>query len=258
MTNHKWCLAVLLIFTFAMTGGMARAEDTSPDDIAQWVKELDSDEFATREAAQRKLETAGETAVDAVREAALGESLEAAVRAIDILKKQSRGGDAALKQAATKALQQLADGENAIVAGRATDALKLEAAKTEQPDRNATPFIPLGGRRAIRIEARYAIIAGRSVSIKEVEIEAQEKDRKIKIVESREGHIKMKIVGKEDGMDATKEFEAESAEDLKKRNPEAHKIYEKYSYEKVSKGGRIPVRLRQVPAGPRDAELPEK
>ena len=121
-------------------------------------------------------------------------------------------------------------------------------------DEFATPF----GPRAIRIEARYAIIAGRSVSIKEVEIEAQEKDRKIKIVESREGHIKMKIVGKEDDVDATKEFEAESAEDLKKRNPEAHKIYEKYSYEKVSKGGRIPVRLRQVPAGPRDAELPEK
>lgn len=269
----------LLLLSAAFNVAVAQEKPTtevSPDDITQWVKDLDADEYGTRQSAQNKLEKAGVAAIDAVREAAVGESQEAASRAIDILQKHVRSEDEALKTAATGALQKLASGDNAIVAERAENALKPAEEETPQqaPD-TSVPVRPrvirFGGGGGIRIEAHAIQIGGgaKRVSIKNVdgnkEIDVEEKDRKIKIVESAEGHIKMKIEGAKDDMDGTKEIEAESAEELKKKDPEAHKIYEQYS--KGGGGARIefralpagplPVRPRIRPALPRDV-IPEK
>ena len=232
-------------------------------DIAQWVKELDADDYGTRQAAQQKLEKAGESAIDSVREAALGESQEAASRAIDILRKHVQGTDSAVKNAATAALKKLAEGENAIVADRAENALRPAPDKPEQPQENVRPagprVIPFGGRGGIRIEARAIQIGGkgaRKVSIKNVdgnkEIDVEEGERKIKIVESADGHIKLKVEGKKDDMDGSMEVEADNEEDLKKKDPEAHKIYKKYANGGV---GGAKIEFGAFPAGPRGIRI---
>ena len=250
----------LLLLSAAVNVVVAQEKPTtevSPDDITQWVKNLDADEYGTRQSAQKKLEKAGVAAIDAVREAAVGESQEAASRAIDILQKHARSDDESLKTAATGALQKLAEGDNAIVAERAENALKpMEEETPQQSPDTPVPVrprvIPFGGGGGIRIEAHAIQIGGgaKRVSIKNVdgnkEIDVEEKDRKIKITESAEGHIKMKIEGAKDDMDGTKEVEAESAEELKKKDPEAYKIYEQYS--KGSGGAKI--EFRALPAGP--------
>ena len=250
---------LLLLFTLSLPAfAFADDEAASPADIPSLVKQLDDDDFATRQAAQKQLEAAGVDAIEAVQEAALGESQEAAVRAIDILKKHSRSEDAALKKAGEAALNQLAEGENPMVADRAKSALKPEEQKPDAAQQGipiGPRVVPFGGG-GIRIEARAIAIGGdgaKKISVKNVdgnkEIDVEEKDRKIKITESAEGKIKMSISTKVGDMETTKDYEAESAEDLEKQDAEAHKIYEKYSKQGGIGGGRI--EFRALPAGPR-------
>jgi len=257
MTSKQQLIATFVIGVTALGGAFAHADEApTTEQIDQWVKQLDADEYGTRQAAQNKLEAAGTAAVEAVREAALGESQEAAVRSIDILKKHLRSDDDSLQQAAEAALKKLSESENEIVADRAAAALRPEPVQPQQPQDNAKPFgpraIPLG-RGGIRIEARAIAIGGKGakrIAIKNVDgnkqIEVEEKDRKIEINESAEGKIKIKIIGDEDDMDGTKEVEAENAEELKKKDPEAYKIYEKYS----KRGGAARIEFRALPAAP--------
>lgn len=230
----------------------------SPVQIAEWIAELDNDDFATREAAQLSLQKAGKPALDALGKAAMGDSQEAGVRAIEILKRHFRGEDDSLKQAAEAALKKISAADNTIAAGRANNALQPEPEKPEVDPKQATPFgprvIPFGGRGGIRIEARAIAIGGRGakrVSVKNVdgnkEIEVEEEKRSIKINETAEGKIKMEITAKDKGdMDGTEKYEAENAEALKKNHPEAYKVYEQYS----KGGGGARIEFRALPAAP--------
>ena len=267
-------LSALLLIPFACSGIVLAdepASDVAVTDLAQWIADLDADDYATRQSAQKKLEKAGESGIEAVTEAALGDSQEAASRAIDILRKHSQSNDKGLSKSATATLEKLAEGENAIVAERAANALKPKVETPEEPQEQVRPagprVIPFGGRGGIRIEAHAIQIGGgaRKVSIKNVdgnkEIDVEEKGRKIKIIESADGKIKMKIEGPKDDMDGSKEVAAENAEELKKVDPEAHKLYEKYS--QGIGGGRIEFkalparpRIRIAPALPKDV-VPE-
>ncbi len=228
----------------------------SPEQIAQWIAQLDNDDFAAREAAQSSLQKAGKPAFDALSEAAMGDSQEAGVRAIEILKRHFRGADDSLKQAAEAALQKISAGDNTIAAGRANNALQPAPEKPEIDPKQADPFgprvIPFGGRGGIRIEARAIAIGGRGakrVSVKNVdgnkEIEVEEEKRTIKINETAAGKIKMEITAKDKGdMDGTEKYEAANAEELKKLHPEAYKVYEQYS----KGGGGARIEFRALPA----------
>ncbi len=65
----------------------------SPDDVRRWAKDLDSDIFATRQEAGRKLFEAGKEAVAPLAEASSGKSLEVTTAAVDILHRLSQSGD---------------------------------------------------------------------------------------------------------------------------------------------------------------------
>jgi hypothetical protein len=75
------------------------------------------------------------------------------------------------------------------------------------------------------------------------DIEVEEKDRKIKIHEEPTGKIEVEVTQKKDGKEKTSKYQAENADELKKKHPEAHKIYEQYG--KGNAGGAIQMpRLR--------------
>jgi hypothetical protein len=251
--NRSWLLAALAAFwttsaafceepPVADTTPAAAAEVT-PAQIAEWIKQLDADEFTTRQAAQQKLEDAGGAAIEALREAALGKPVEAAARAVDILQNHLRGDNRDLKAAAEATLKKIAESDNATAAGRAKSALQPEPAKPADPPQQNTPFgrrpipVPIGGiGGGIRIEAHAIAVGGkgRRMSVKTVDgnkdIEVEEDGRKVSINETAAGKIKMSVTEKnKEGKEETKKYEAESADDLKKIHPDAHKIYEQYS-----------------------------
>ena len=79
--------------------------------IAQWVRDMDAEELATRERAVAKLAEAGKTAIGPVAAAAKGKSLEASARSVSVLKKLLASEDESTKAAAKAALEELAKDE---------------------------------------------------------------------------------------------------------------------------------------------------
>ncbi len=110
---------VLIAILLGLTGPSPAGEATAPADqsnseeelsinpqeIAQLVDDLDSDQFDLRERAQAKLTLAGSPALAQVADAARSASLESSTRAINILLSWSEEED---RQLAVDALEQLA------------------------------------------------------------------------------------------------------------------------------------------------------
>jgi hypothetical protein len=88
----------------------ALADDTvSPEAVAQWVADLDSNEFEVREQAQNELTAAGPLALNEVAQAAGAGSLESSTRAINILLGWSDSPDRQMRVAALERLSELKD-----------------------------------------------------------------------------------------------------------------------------------------------------
>ena len=276
-------LLMLLISgtTFADEAVAESAEATEAVEAAvsidDLIKDLDADEFGTREKASAQLREAGADAVDPLIEAAQGDSREVTIRALDILKHQAKSEDANLKKASLEGLKQLSNSDDETIAQGAQAAID-DANKKAQP-KPADPFggpgrIVIGGRGGVKIQVHAMQIGGkgaRKVSIKNVdgnkEIEATEDGREIKIKELAEGKIEMEVVEEKDGEKNTKKYEAKNADELKTIHPDAHKIYEKYSKQgggfgeikiapiRIGPGG-LPRAIPALPAVPRPA-LPD-
>ena len=235
--KHVVSLSLIgLVCSFAAVAVAAEAEATdkpagavaSAEEIANLVQQLDADQYSQREAATKRLMAVGKPAVPAVSKAAVEGSLEVTGRAIDILKNLYGSSDEATKKAAEEALQKLADGDHRAAARRAKDILK-----PKQVPGQGFPGggIILGGAN-IQIQVAGAA-NGKKVSIKTINgvktIEAEEKDKKIKIVDDPKQGIKMEITTKKDGKEQTEKIEAKNADELKKKNKEAYELYNEYS-----------------------------
>jgi len=219
-----WAVALALGLAPALFAADAEkpAAPTAAE-IQQWVKDLDSNSFTTRQTAARKLGEAGPAAIDELAQAAAGDSLEVTRQSIDLIRKQYEAGDAAAKTKAKAALQKIADGENKSAASRAGEILKKpEEASPNMP--NALPFGPGGAGRiqigGIRVQAQN--INGAK------NVEVDENGVKVKIQEDNNG-IKVTKTEKVNGQDQTETFEAKDLDELKKKSPEAAKLYEKYA-----------------------------
>jgi hypothetical protein len=218
----------------------------APEQIAALVKQLDSDRFAERQAATDKLAEIGKPAIDALSEAAAGQSLEVTVRSIDVLKKLAGSSDEPTKEAAKAALEKIAGSSSPAAARRAQEALKaMEEAEQRQQRNVMVPGLIQGG-------IQIAVAGGgaaRRMSVKTVNgvktIEAEEGDRKIKIVDDPNAGIKMEVTTKKDGKETTEKYEAKDADDLKKKHPEAHKIYNEYAKNAGQQLGRANIRVLQ-------------
>jgi uncharacterized protein YukE len=210
-------------------------------DLDSLVKQLDAEKFTDRQAASQKLIKAGAKAIEALRKAAAGDSREARTRAVEILKKHFEGDDDALKKAAMEALEKLAEGDKPIIARLAKGILKPKPA----PGQGGIRI----GPAQIQIQVQNVAGGGRQVRTKITngvkEIEAEENGRKVKIVDDPNNGIKMEITEKKDGKETTRKIEAKDADDLKKKDAEAHKIYEQYS----KNAGRIQIRGIQLQPG---------
>jgi len=246
-------------------------ESQTHGQFSEWLRKLDSDRFAERNQASRCLEEAGKRAFPTLVEAAMGTSREATLRAMEILRKHSREGDEAGKNAARQALEKIAASEHPAAR------LAKDALRSAKPDPGGIPLGPLqagplqagliggqqvqlqiqanalGGNPQRRIERRIEIRNG----VKQ--IEATENDLKVKITENGTGSVQIEVTQTKDGKQATERYSADSRNELKDNQPEAYKLYEKYALQpnvriqvQAGAGPGLPGARRPIPAAKKD------
>jgi hypothetical protein len=246
--NRK--LAWLGVAVAALTGlgrlSVCRADDTAGVDkkdaaksqpslaeIGQWIKDLDSDTFATRQTAAEMLYHTGKPAIAPVADAALGKSLEVTMQSVNVLRRLMQSPDKETQEAAKDALERLGKTETSAAAP-AKEALAPPPPVANRAG-NLQPFgigningnirifgggnIQAGGMQVFRIQAN-GINQNRSVDV-------DENGKRTHITEDQNG-IEVKVTEKVEGKDKTDTFKAKDADELKKKFPEAHKLYEKY------------------------------
>lgn len=80
----------------------------SPEQLATWVRELDADEFLTRETAMTQLLEAGRRALDALKPVLASGSLEASSRGLFVVRQLGLSADDETQDLATQMLEELA------------------------------------------------------------------------------------------------------------------------------------------------------
>ncbi|MFP6668910.1 MAG: hypothetical protein VB876_16480 [Pirellulales bacterium] len=253
----------------ALAEGEAAAEDAvegerpaEPQQIAELIKQLNDDRFAARQDATRKLTQLGKDAIEPLAEAAQGDELEVTTRAFSIFEKLINQGDAKTSAAVRAALTKLAESKNDVASSRAAKLLAKAADPQNKPRRRVGGPIRIGGNAQIQIRVQAVGGQGvRKIQIKNVngvkDITVEEGGKKIAIKESPKDGIKVQVTEKnKDGKEETKKYEAKNADELKKKHPEAHKLYEKYSNNKgfqikgIGIGGVVPIRPPRIQIGP--------
>ncbi len=225
----------------------AEDETLQPDSatnerIEQWIMQLDASEFAARNEASRNLKSLGPAACPALAQAALGESRERRMRALDILQGHFENGDPPAKEAAKEALEKIAASDQPAAAAKAKEILEPK----KDPPAAVLPVFGAPAQIQIRVNA---IGGGRAQRIQinngVKQIETEEGNRKIKITEDPNKGIDVEITEKKDGKESTEKFQAKNADELKKKHPEAYKVYEKLNQQ----GGGIQIQAAAVPGG---------
>ncbi len=207
------------------------------EQIAGWVSQLTSRDFQKRRAASRQLVSAGQAAIVPVAKAAEGADLERTTRCISVLRQLLVSTDKPVKAAAEAALKRLSGNKNPTVARRAQAALPKADPK---PGRRG-PARQFGGvqiRNGTRVSTR--VINGQRT------IEVTEPNRKLTISDLNGKDIRIKITTMAKGKAETREVKAETAEALKKADPEASKLYQQYAVNNALRIriGAFPPRIR--------------
>jgi hypothetical protein len=120
-------LPSLLVFAVAAllstTACAAEPAAVSADMIRQWIGQLSSEDYGTREEATVRLTRAGRAAVDAIACAALKDDLEVASRSVGVLQALLASDDIPTEDAAADALTKIVEGHTGSSADLAADVL---------------------------------------------------------------------------------------------------------------------------------------
>jgi hypothetical protein len=222
----------------------APATTATTAEIAELVKQLDADDFKARQLAAEKLSALGKQAIPALSEAAQSTQLELMSQALGILRGFYQDNNAELKAAAKEALEKVAAGTNPNAAQRAKDLLTPQ--KDNGSDPNQGNIIAGNGRGQIIINGGGRIqIGGGGIQIGGLPIQAGGARVFSKSISNKDGVKTTKV--KQDGVEIeiteakeeitvkktengkTEEFKAKDAEELKKKHPAGHELFEKHA-----------------------------
>jgi hypothetical protein len=241
-------VVVTMVFGLALARGAegpapaGSGEAMSDEQIAKLIAQLDAERYAERQAASQKLEAAGKAAIPSLAKLAVGDSLEATVRAIDLLKKFYGASDEATKQAAKEALETVAKSDQKAAAKRAQDALRPVPSPYGTNAAGGLNFgVVVGGQAGLKKSMK--IVNG----VKEIDVEEQD-GRKIKIIEADAG-IKVEITSKKNGKEVTEKFEAKDAAELAKKSPEAAQLYKAHAAAVAAQGAAFQAQIQVVQGG---------
>lgn len=137
--------ALSMASLFCMTEVSAKDEaQPLPQQAIDYILDLESDDFQTRQQATQKLPEYGEQVVDPLLKVTEGDSLEAAVRAILVIEQIYNQGKEKSVARAEDALEQLANAKNPSVAIRAEEAIDRHADIREK--RAVREITKMGGK----------------------------------------------------------------------------------------------------------------
>ncbi len=237
-----------LIWVIALSAGWgwpASAQEAAPPttekstaaaaDFDSLIKQLDAEDFAARQEASQRLAAAGEQAIPVLEKATSSDSRETSVRAFDILKGHFDKGAPGVKDSAKLALERIAKADAGSASRRATEILTPPV--VTPPVNGRVGGVPIAG--GIRIAGARIMVAGGAIGggvESKIKIEdgvrtteVKDKDRQVKIVDDPAKGLQLEVTETKDGKETTQKYEAKNAEELKTKNPEAHKIFEQYS-----------------------------
>lgn len=213
--------------------------DIQPDDVARFVEQLQSPEFAERQEATRLLSEAGKAAFAELEKASASSSRETSGRALDVLTGHFRKGDNETKAAAKDALDRLAKHANPALAQRAQNILnppQPSAAEIAAFNAINAPIrvAPLQIQVAGGFQGVAPAGAGRSTTVTRgangaIRILIRENGKTTQIESSPAGKIDVAITETQNGKPVTKNIEAKDLDDLKKKDAEIARLYEQYN-----------------------------
>ena len=212
--------------------------------IATLIEELASPNFAERQAATQQLTDLGQESIQQLTVTALGNNREAVTRSVSILKIHLKSADENLKTAAKSALKKISDVKEGVGPRLAREALAPPKPRPQPVPRQVVPGFRIAPQIQLQIQAG-AQGGAQAIKMRNVngvkDIEVTEKDRKVKIHDDPNQGIEVEIIETKDGKPVTRTFKAKNVDELKKKSPEAHKLYEKYS-----KGGAGNIQLGNI------------
>ena len=211
----------------AQAGAGAAKSEATAEDVAGWIRDLADDRFKVRDRATKKLIGAGKPAVTPVAKAAGSDSPEIAARSMNVLKALLGSRDAETSQAAKAALEKLAEDTEQQSGKRAREILD-EARPPRGLQRVRVIGPGVGGLVNVRaVAARQMMVVNLNVNGDRT-VMVRENGKSVRI-EQDNNQITVTVTEKVDGKEKTKQYKAASVEELAKKHPEAHKLYEKYA-----------------------------
>ena len=233
----------------------APAKPASAKQIDRWVQDMDADSAAVRDRAVKRLIEAGAAVIGPVARAAKGKSLEVTVRSVSVLEALLKSADKDTAAAARAALTKLAADQSHPAGQEAKRA--LSEPKRRVRAMNGVVF----GQMVAQVRVGAAG-GGMRVTLRNAngrkDVDVDDNGRKIHITEDKNG-IVVKVQEKAEGKKKpkAKEYKAANAAELKKKHPEAYKLYEKYGKQK---GANLVLNLGNVRVGavPGGAIMPVK
>lgn len=232
------------------------AASATAADIEGLIQQMDADRFSERKSASDELTDKGAVAIPALKKATRSSSREVAMRAFSILERHLEDGDTETKELAKAALEDLSAGEGQV-ARRAKEVLKPKPASNQVAQIFGPGRIVIGAPAVARIQIRQAGGIGRRLQVRVVngvkQITVEENGQKVQIREDPNNGIKLEVTEKKDGKETTRKYEAKDAAELKKKHPDAYKIYEKYG----AQDGGIQIRVARpaVAAAPQPQRI---
>jgi hypothetical protein len=212
------------------------ADKESAANIAQWIKDLGSEKYGTRNEAVKKLVAAGKPVMGPVAKAAKNSDPEISMRSVSVLAKLLSSKDADTKASARKALEKLAKDEKCLSSDVAAEALRGSPPPAKAGGRTIGPgrMIINNGQGGIKIVLGGNVGAGgmmQSVTVSNIngakETNVDENGKKTKIVENKDG-ITITVTDPDKNKGKPTEYKAADAKTLKTLHPEGYKIYEKH------------------------------
>ena len=236
----------------------APAPTATTAEIADLVKQLDADDFKARQQAAEKLNALGKPAIPALGEAAQSSQLELMSQALGILRGFYQDNNTELKAAAKEALEKVAAGTNPNAAQRAKELLTPPKSSENDPNRGNIIVGNAGQGQIIingagGINGRIQINGGLPIQLgggarvfsKSISNKDGVKTTKVKQdgveIEIVEGKEEITVKKTENGK--TEEFKAKDAEELKKKHPAGHELFEKHAGDKNAAAGAIGLQI---------------
>lgn len=234
---HFAVLAAILSLACGLAARAAETDVPIPEDaeIATLIEEATGDDADAQPAAAAKLLKIGVPAVEPLAEAAEVDDQKVVTRCFDILGRLYASDDQKTVEAAEAALQRLSKSNVRIAAVRALTTLRLKKKLQEREARlkaaGAVPAIP-----QLRPQANMQIQIGGGAQTHSTTIDANGKrtthaknaTEEVEITDTKGKSIEVKHTRQVDGQQKTTEYKADDLADLKKKHPDAAKLFEKY------------------------------